>query len=257
MTSSTTSSGRKKIWENRYQWFLAIALLALMTEMSLSSVKARRIISALLIAFALTLLGYENNAFAADTHNLVSKGIKAYDQKNYDAALKSFIDAQLQAPDNDLINFNIGAAYYKSGDFQKALSHFEQAAASKNVQLRDKAIFNKGNSQFRLQQYKDAIDSYKTYLKTHPEDSKASANLQLAEKMLEQQKQRKQQQSDQNKKDQQQQNNQKQPNQQQEGADQNRQQQSQKNGNRDQSQNSSQNKNGNGNKEKQTPASQS
>ncbi len=192
MESATISSGRKKIWEDRYQWFLGIALLFLMIEMILSSVKKNKIIPILMCVFTLSLGGFTNDAYADDAHDLIDKGISAYDNKDYAAALKSFIDGQLLSPDDDMINFNIGTAYYKSCDYQSALNHFDKGTISDNNELKQKSYYNKGNTEFRLQQFEPAIESYEKYLKMNPEDQKAAANLKLARKMLEKQKQEQQ-----------------------------------------------------------------
>jgi Ca-activated chloride channel family protein len=110
--ATTLSSSRKKIWEDRFQWFLLPALLALLVEMFVPEVRR----STLMVVFGLTLLFHHAPAWAANVRQSLQMGQKAYQSGDYDKALKYFIDAQLEDPERPSIYYNIGNANYKKGD---------------------------------------------------------------------------------------------------------------------------------------------
>jgi len=188
MDAATVSSGRKKIWQDRFQWFLGIGLLILMIEMLLPSIKRSHAIKIIILSTLIFNLSASNNAFAEGVSHLIDKGVTAYDKEEYNTALKTFIDAQLKSPDDPFIDFNIGTAYYKSGDYQSALNHFDKAKEAEDEILKHKSYYNKGNSEFRMQQYKKAVESYTKAIELNPDDQKAIANLNLAKKLIEEQK---------------------------------------------------------------------
>ncbi len=105
MEKQTLESGRRRVWENRYQWFLALALLCLIAEMLLGARKP-----VVLVLAALCVLGGAETARAGNVYNDVQKGRIAYEKEDYEAALKHFIDAQLKAPENPQLYYNIGDA---------------------------------------------------------------------------------------------------------------------------------------------------
>ena len=183
MKLSTLSSKRKQVWEDRYQWFLAPAILALLVELFLS--ERKKIISLLLMAGLLVPYG---TAQAAGTNSIIRRGMAAYDKKDYQKALKLFIDAQLEKPDMPEIYYNIGNAYYKIGKYDAARKNYTQALKGKNKTLREKSRYNLGNTAFRMGKTKDAISNYQAALKIDPKDIQAKQNLEFVKKMMEQKK---------------------------------------------------------------------
>lgn len=191
MKSATLESGRKQIWEERYQWFLGLAILALIAELFLPS--AKKTASVLGVLFLLVL----NPAAHAGP---MQDGLEAYEKGDYEKALKLFIDAQLEDPDNPRILYNVGNAYYKVGDFESANKNFEQALKAEDKTLRQKALYNLGNSNYKRGKFEDAIKNYEEVLKSDPNDEQTQQNIEFVRQVIAQKKeQEKQQQGGDNK----------------------------------------------------------
>ncbi len=185
MEASELESGRKQIWEDRYQWFLALAILALITELFLPS--AKKTLSAMVL-FCLIV----SSSPAAHASPL-KEGLEAYNKGDYEKALKLFIDAQLEDPDKPEILYNVGNAYYKTGDFDAAMSHFKEAMKTQDNRLKQKAIYNLGNANYRKEKFEDAVKNYEDALKLDPNDSQAKQNLEFVKKIIEMKKQQQEQ----------------------------------------------------------------
>ncbi len=207
MEGKTFESGRQKVWENRFQWFLFPCLILLLLEFMLSpgkrALRSFLFISVLSLALANVSVG---TAHAEIFSSSLGKGIKAFEAKQYEEAKKQFIDAQLQNPDDKRLYYNIGTAAYMNKEYGEALSHFSKALEAKDPALRHNARFNLGNTHFRMGNMDEAIKEYEAVLKEFPEDREAKENLELArqkkqEKKSESEKNKDQDKKDQNKKD--------------------------------------------------------
>ena len=107
--------------------------------------------------------------------------------------------------------YNNGVAAYESNDFLRAAALFENATASADRALQQRALYNLGNASYRLgetqpaqaqQLWPRALKNYETALALDPKDADAKFNHDFVKKKLEELKQQEQQQKQ---KDQQQQ----------------------------------------------------
>ena len=103
------------------------------------------------------------------------QGIKAFNQGQFEQAANTFEDSNWQ-----------GASLYRAKDYQGALDAF-------SAQQTPDALYNQGNALMQLQQYDEAISRYQQVLSADENHPVAQANLQLAEKLKQQQKHEKQQ----------------------------------------------------------------
>jgi len=181
MEAQTVSSGRKQVWEDRFQWPLALAVLCLVAELVLPVTRKTMIVSLL----AALMLVTQQPADANDTRD----GIAAYDKGDFEQALKHFTDAQLNAPDKPEILYNVADAYYKTGNFDAAAEHYKQVLETDDVQLKRNALYNLGNAEFRRGKAKEAIGHYEAALAIDPDDRQTKENLAFVKKVLEQQQQ--------------------------------------------------------------------
>lgn len=180
METTTLASGKKRIWEDRYQWALILAIVALAAEMLLPSTRMPLAVIVLTV-----MLVYPAHPAFADAGR---EGLRAYRSGNYEKALKLLIDAQLENPDQPEILYNIGNAYYKTGNYKAAIDHYGQVVKSENEALKEKAYYNLGNSNYRLGKYENAIKDYQAALKLKPDDVDAKENLEFVKKIIEQKK---------------------------------------------------------------------
>ncbi len=164
-----------------------------------------------------------------------------YEQGKYDEALERYQKAAEKQTENWPLFYDLGAAAYKAGRPDEAASAFERALGSKDPTLQAKALYNLGNSYFRLgeaaekqsrqqamPQYEHSAKSFESSLTVNPHDEDAKYNLEMVKKKIEELKKQQQQQ---NQNQQQQQNNQQnqQKNNQQQKQDQGQSQQKEQN----------------------------
>lgn len=180
MEASTLSTDKKQIWEDRFQWLLALAVIALVAELFLPAVRKK----AAVLGMVFLLFG----SMPVHAGNPLKEGIDAYNQGAYDKALKLFIDAQLDHPDRPDILYNIGNAYYHTGDYEAAAKNYKEALKTENKLLQQKAHYNLGNADFRKNKYEDALKNYEDALKLNPDDIQAKQNLEFVKRVMEQSK---------------------------------------------------------------------
>jgi len=186
MEATEFSGGRKKIWEDRYQWFLGLAVLMLLLEMCLPE---RRKTAAGIMALIFFLAPAVADAAPFVMSQPMKKGLESYRKGEYKTALDYFIAAQINDPDTPEMDYNLGNASYRLKDFQEATRHFLKASNDGKGPLKQKSLYNLGNAYFKSDQFKEAVESYQKALELAPEDRMAEKNLEWAKKMLEQQKQ--------------------------------------------------------------------
>ena len=216
----------------RYQWPLGAALVLLMTSTLIGERKrGTRRVPVPAVAMALVAL-----LLVPHVANAKNSGLEAYDREDYAGAMSEF-DRQLkQQKDSAALNFDLGAAAYKSGDYDKALDAFSKAVTSPDPSLRAAAEYNLGNTLFqqgaateqkarRNQRWKDALQHYDEALKVTPENKDAQYNRDVVGRLLAEKEPPKQQQQQQKKKDQDQQDQQQQQQQQSGGGQKNQDQQ--------------------------------
>jgi len=184
MEAGTLEGGRKQIFKDRYQWFLGLAIAALIADLLIFS--ARR--TALVLVFTLVMAA-GGPALAADSGAQVKAGSKAYRAEDYHAALESFLGAQVADPENPVVLYNIGNTYYRLNDFEAAQRHYLEAANRADDRLKAKSLYNLGNTSYRLDKLPEAIDYYEQALKIDPDDEAARKNIEYVKKMMEEQQQ--------------------------------------------------------------------
>jgi Ca-activated chloride channel family protein len=181
MEGKTLTSGKQKVWENRFQWFLFPGLVLLLLESML--LPGKRSLSAILLipvlSFALWGLPLET-AQAGIFSSPVGKGIRAYEAKDYTEAQKQFIEAQIENPEDKRLYYNIGTAAYMNKEYEEAINHFSKALDAKDAGLRHNARFNLGNTHYQMGHMDEAIKEYEAVLKEFPDDREAKDNLDLA-----------------------------------------------------------------------------
>lgn len=169
-------------------------------------------------------------------------GNKLLEDGKIDSAISEYLAARVERPGESGIVYNLGSAYHQKGAFDTAAAQLQNALAHIEPTLKPDAYYNLGNTQYRLQEYEAAIESYKQTLIADPNDLEAKHNLELTLRKMNQgqdstsQKQEQDQKQD-NQQDSSGQQNQNQQEQQDQDSTQNQQQQQQnQDGNQDQQQ---------------------
>ncbi len=127
------------------------------------------ILSTLLILFS-------RNAFATAYGNVLS-GNSLYKSSEYDKSLDKYREAQMAAPDNPIVYYNIGDALHKTGSYDESNTEYTKALNTKDKMLRSKVYYNMGNNAYAQQKPDEAIKNYIKCLELNPRDMDAKYNL--------------------------------------------------------------------------------
>ena len=208
-----------KEYEDRFQIFLAIALLLLVAEFfisnkknkSLSKLKIFEVKAPLKEAGLLLLLLLSSSLiFAQQEKADIAKGNDLYKAQKFDEAEASYRKSVAKKNQSVEGNFNLGDALYKQKKFDDAGNQFNKlATATHNKKVSAAAYHNYGNALLQQKKYEESIDAYKKALLNNPKDDQTRYNLAYAQQKLKQQQQQNKQdnKNNQNKQDQQNQQN--------------------------------------------------
>jgi len=198
MERKTLTQGKKKVWEQRFQWFLFPCVLLLLIEMMLP---LRKKMNKIGLVLAVVLLGLGNQAPAGAVEifsSHVKKGVAAFEAKSYEQAKTHFIDAQLESPSDLRLYYNIGAAAYMNKEYDQAEKNFAQAVESKDSRIRHKAMYNLANTRYRQGKLDEAIKDYEAILASFPDDKETRENLEFVKQQQAQEQEKKEQEKKEN-----------------------------------------------------------
>ena len=145
-----------------------------------------------------------------------NSGLEAYDRQDYNAAQEEFSNGLKRLPDSPGLEFDLGAAAYKAGDYGKALEAFAKAVTSTDQRLREAAEYNLGNTLYqrgaaledkdpKIKEWKNALQHYDQALNIDPQNKDARYNRDVVQRLIDElekeQKQDQQQQQKNKKKD--------------------------------------------------------
>jgi Ca-activated chloride channel family protein len=226
---------RHKVPIERFEWAIALALLLLLADFLtgerknnglpplFAGLKSRlrrplkKSTTAILLSGLLLsgLLIYSSRASASQGEEAYLRGDFLKSSEYYNKMLEN-------NPDDPRLLYNSGTASYKNGLYDNAIDAFTKSLTSDDLQLQQKAYFNRGNSYYQkgvemqqgnpegtIEQWQQALDSLDSALTLAPEDQNARNNQQLIKKQLEElqqqlKEQQQQQQGNSDKEDQQQ-----------------------------------------------------
>lgn len=150
--------------------------------------------------------------WGASLSGLVEQANDAYQQGDYPNAIEKYQQAIAQKPENDIINFDLGTAYYKNKDYIKSLKHLQKALLTEDAALQQKTHYNLGNAYYRhgitaedqnidtaISRLENALDHLKTAVQMDAQDADAKANKEFVEQELKRLREKKRQQQQQQK----------------------------------------------------------
>ncbi len=192
------SVGMRRHWHEYFQWALWPALLLLMFEywMRPFRVSRRHLRSDASVAKTKMLLffivggGLSTKLSAEQSVTLLNDqrqaARQAYEKGEFEQAAKSYIQAEVQRPEDEGLRYERAVAQYRAGQYADAEKGFISLAEAKNSDLKKRARFNRGNAAAMHKDYQGAVDAFETFLKDNPDDQEAKENLEWAKKMLDQ-----------------------------------------------------------------------
>jgi Ca-activated chloride channel family protein len=210
-------------YKSYFQYFLAAAILLLLTEFFLAersrekktSVDApkrtaapnraaapeRAAVTARTAALLLLItLAAARPAAAQNANPDIRSGNRYYKKQQLDKSIQQYQSAVKKAPANPTANYNLGNAQFRKNDYDQAAKAYDVTIQnSQDRALKEKGYYNKGVAMVKQKKLQESIDAWKQALKLNTDDTEARENL---EKALTQQKQQQQQQQKDQQKDQ-------------------------------------------------------
>jgi Ca-activated chloride channel family protein len=222
-TRHELASRMQKVYIERFQWPLALGLLCLVAE-PLLGIRRRKIANPAAAAARPAPAPAWNRmarpaaaasivllAAANTVHASVGAAERAFQKGDYSRAEQEYRLAAAKNPDQPVLQFNHGAAAYKSGGFDLAAESFARAMKTDDLSLQQDDYYNLGNTQYRLGQktekgnaqetiktWEQSVQSYEAALQLKPADADAKYNHDLVKRKLEELKQQQQKKQDQN-----------------------------------------------------------
>jgi len=119
----------------------------------------------------------------------VEAGIEAYEAEELDVALEHFEAAIARHGDRPELSYNRGLVRLAQGEPSEARRAFERATEAEDPEVRASAFYELGNVALDTEDYPSAVEAYIECLKARPEHSNAKWNLELAQKLQQEQEQ--------------------------------------------------------------------
>ena len=129
---------------------------------------------------AFFLSGTISPSWADASYNRYRDGEDLYHKEDYDEALNRFIDAQIESPENARLKYNIANTHYKTKNYDEAIkSYLDVASTAQDLSLEERSYYNLGNCLYRQGKLPEAVEYYKKALDLDPEDQDAKYNLEF------------------------------------------------------------------------------
>jgi len=119
---------------------------------------------------------------------------KSYADGDFDQAIQKYSEAQLDQPESQTLNYNIGNAQFRKKKYDEAIKAYKKALNGEDAPLAAKAYYNLGNAEFRkgefaiqgghqegIEDYREAMAHYKKSLEITPENKDAKRNIEVVQ----------------------------------------------------------------------------
>ena len=142
-------------------------------------------------------------AWTDSLRSQVVEGNRLFSEGKFGDAVESYGRALVDQPDSPLLNFNMGTAHYKAGQYTQALSSFSRVQASPEDSAMEagrtaRTAYNMGNTRYQLgaqaeeqnpqaalSAYTNALAAYRRALGADPTDRDAKFNYEFVAKRIE------------------------------------------------------------------------
>ncbi len=137
------------------------------------------------LALFLVMMVWAQPSCAASATERAEEGFKLYEQEQYEEALKAFLDAQVELPEDEKLKYNVANTQYKMGRHGEALKgYLDVVDAARDPLLEEKSLYNAGNALYKEGRLEESIEYYKKALELNPDDEDAKYNLEFVREEL-------------------------------------------------------------------------
>jgi Ca-activated chloride channel homolog len=151
----------------------------------------------------ITLVGFASSAWCSQKDE-VKQANELFKKKQWDDAIDGYLTALEYNQNPHIVQYNLGSAYYKKGNYDQSIKHLEKSISDKNKKLSADAHYNIGNALYKkgrslenkdidkaIESLQKSIESYEKTSHLNPKDQDAPFNQKLAQKELERLKKKK------------------------------------------------------------------
>jgi Ca-activated chloride channel family protein len=188
-------------YHQQFYWPLAIAILLLLAEMFLPErIRPSRRngtgSGTITAAVILLMIGLGSSRACAGS----ADALHAYQAGNFTNALSEYQNLALQHTNDLRYVFNAGTAAYRATNYDEAFNDFKIVAAAPDLKLQQQALYNLGNTQYRMGElkfepssvsldnvesaWKEASQSYAHAVQLNTNDMDAVYNLNFVQQQL-------------------------------------------------------------------------
>lgn len=181
-------------YEERFQWFLILALVFFALDLLLSDRAAvervwrgrfeagLRVLAPISLGLALGAAPAEASEFRGIRNN--NKAVDSFYAERPSEALNEFTRSLGDLPDRPELHFNIARSYHESKDVAKAVSEYDvalklQAKAPPNPELEFKLHFNRAMALAADKKTDAALASFQEALRLQPDSTEVKTNIEL------------------------------------------------------------------------------
>ena len=140
-----------------------------------------------ILLFILTQASAALYASSAASKN--KEGNRLFQQGRFQDAEKAYVDAQLEAPGRPELLYNLGNTLIKQKKYEPAVQSLRQAAGKADQGLQASSWYNLGNAFYESGDLQNAAQSFIQALRVNPSDRDTKHNLELTLRRMKEQKQ--------------------------------------------------------------------
>jgi Ca-activated chloride channel family protein len=167
--TEATEMGEEKVWNEYFQWFLFLGLIAILLGWLFTPYQA-------IVAIALCMI----SSFT------YGDGFSLFKKKKYEEAALAFEKEASTQDQNFLSLYNAAVSHYEAMNYEAAILGFKRATEAKESSLRKDAFFNLANTLVAQDKLEESIAPYKEALSLDRSFTEAKENLEWVLKRLQQ-----------------------------------------------------------------------
>jgi Ca-activated chloride channel homolog len=176
--AQTLKSGKIRIYEERFTFFVLAGLFLLLMEGLIDEKKKMTVRSLSIIFIVLTLSSaspWVSPALAEEDPDTL------YRQGRFADAEKAYARYDMDHPKDTRYRYNRGCAAYQNTDYKAAMAAFSSVLRrTEDKQIRFNAAFNLGNAAYKMGDFESASAYYRQTLLADPSSADARHNMELA-----------------------------------------------------------------------------